>query len=320
MKICIYCLLMELGNEQNNLPNKKLVDLMKYGVKNNDNEGVSNKKDTQINNDNISNQTDQDENTNSNKEKVINNWTLRKQLNIEKLVYKLKYNRAINSFFFFELKRKETYWSWLIIVLSTLCTTLNILDNFKNEPFQYFYTTVKSLLIIFSVLVTLIAAWMKNQQYVERINIIDRYNQKLNRLIEEVEIQLILIAEDREDYNIFRKKYEPLISEYLSTTPAISPSEWKDIVYTITEYYPEVIDQDGTIEEKLWPWYSVEINDNKIIRNETLFAKNIKNTYKKTNNCCDLFNCYHNDIEIEIGNDKELDNNSDKELDNSNKE
>ena len=96
----------------------------------------------------------------------------------------------------------------------------------------------------FSTLVTLIAAWMKKQQYIERINIIDRYNQKLNKLIEEVEIQLTLLANDRDKYSVFKEKYQPQITEYLSTSPSISPTEWKNIVYKITVYYPELISQD----------------------------------------------------------------------------
>ena len=42
---------------------------------------------------------------------------------------------------------------------------------------------------LFSTIVTLIAAWMKKQQYIERINIIDRYNQKLNKLIEKAKVE-----------------------------------------------------------------------------------------------------------------------------------
>ena len=38
---------------------------------------------------------------------------------------------------------------------------------------------------------------MKKQQYIERINVIDRYNQKINKLIEEVEIQLTLLVNIR---------------------------------------------------------------------------------------------------------------------------
>ena len=145
---------------------------------------------------------------------------------------------------------------------------------------------------------------MKNQQYIERINTIDRYNQKINKVIEEIEIQLTLLAEDREDYELFKKKYMPLITEYLSTSPSMSPSEWKDVVYHITVYYPELISTDGTDEQQLWPWFGVELENGDIVRKRTPFAKNILNTHK-SNNSCNLFSCLdcktkqtNNDIEL----------------------
>ena len=227
--------------------------------------------------------------TQTDQEKVINLWTKRKQLKIEKLVYKLKYNRAIN-FFFFELKARENFFSWSIIVISTLITTLNLLNNIETEPFAHFFLSVKIAMTFFSTIVTLIAAWMKKQQYIERINIIDRYNQKLNKLIEEIEIQLTLLASDRDSYDVFKEKYQPQITEYLSTSPSISPLEWKSIVYRITVYYPELISSDGVTENKLWPWHAVELENGNIVRTKTQFGENIIKTYRLLHNpakiCC----------------------------------
>ena len=224
------------------------------------------------------------------KEKVINKWTKKKQLKIEMLIYKLKYNRVINNFFFFELKARENFFSWSIIVISTLITTLNLLNNIETEPFEHFFLSVKIMMTFLSTTVTLIAAWMKKQQYIERINIIDRYNQKLNKLIEEVETQLTLLATDRDSYDVFKEKYQPQITEYLSTSPAISPIEWKDIVYRITVYYPELISQDGVTENKLWPWHAVELENGNIIRTKTNFGEKIIKTYGLIHNprkiCC----------------------------------
>lgn len=228
--------------------------------------------------------------TQTRKERVINKWTKKKQLKIEMLIYKLKYNRVINNFFFFELKARENFFSWSIIVISTLITTLNLLNNIESEPFEHFFLTVKIMMTFLSTTVTLIAAWMKKQQYIERINIIDRYNQKLNKLIEEVETQLTLLATDRDSYDVFKEKYQPQITEYLSTSPAISPTEWKDIVYRITVYYPELISQDGVTENKLWPWHAVELEDGNIVRTKTNFGEKIIKTYGLLHNprkiCC----------------------------------
>ena len=223
-------------------------------------------------------------------ERVINKWTKKKQLKIAMLIYKLKYNRVINNFFFFELKARENFFSWSIIVISTLITTLNLLNNIETEPFPHFFLAVKIMMTFLSTTVTLIAAWMKKQQYIERINIIDRYNQKLNKLIEEVETQLTLLATDRDSYDVFKEKYQPQITEYLSTSPAISPTEWKDIVYRITVYYPELISQDGITENKLWPWHAVELENGDIVRTKTNFGEKIIKTYGLLHNpskiCC----------------------------------
>jgi len=40
-----------------------------------------------------------------------------------------------------------------------------------------------------------------------------------------------------------------MIVESLSTSPTISPTEWKHTIYTITKYYPEIISQDHSDDE-----------------------------------------------------------------------
>ena len=180
-------------------------------------------------------------------------------------------------FFFFRLKSKENCYSWCIIVLSTLTSSLNLLNNLETEPFIHFFITIQITLGLFSIMITLIAAWMKKQQYVERINTIDRYVQKISSLIQELDIQLILIPTDRLSYGDFKKKYHPQITEYLSTSPAISPEEWKKTVYTITKYYPELILQDDT---ELWPWFGYEEDENyEVTRPVTRYGENIMRTY-----------------------------------------
>tara|TARA_A100001015_G_C14971141_1_gene705176 strand:- start:356 stop:1294 length:939 start_codon:yes stop_codon:yes gene_type:complete len=277
----------EENNETKKNGKSKNKEAIKKSNKNEENKENENNEETKENNLVIKeNQTQ----TQIKKEKEINKWTKKKQLKIEKLVYKLKYNRVINNFFFFELKARENFFSWAIILISTLITTLNLLDNVHVELFPYYFLLVKIIMTLFSTIVTLIAAWMKKQQYIERINIIDRYNQKLNKLIEEVEIQLTLLATDRDSYDVFKEKYQPQITEYLSSSPAISPTEWKDIVYRITVYYPELISQDGVTENKLWPWHAVELENGNIVRTKTNFGEKIIKTYGLLHNprkiCC----------------------------------
>jgi len=227
-----------------------------------------------------------------NSEHILNEWTLRKQLSLEQLLHKLKYNRAINNYFFFELKSRENFWSWTIIVISTLTTAISFLNNVDKEPFVHFFVIVKVTLLACSMLITLIAAWIKKQQYVERINLIDRYNQKINKVIEEIDVQLTLIPIDRDKYSDFMNKYQPQITDYLSNTPAMSPQEWKKTVYYITIYYPELIENDSSDQNKLWPWWTAEIQTNTIIRNKTNFGFNIKQTYWSLHPCNKLYSCF----------------------------
>lgn len=218
-----------------------------------------------------------------------NGWTVITQNQILKLTYKLKYNRIINNFFYFELKRIEQQWSWIIIILSALTSILSILNNIEKAPFIHFHTIIQASMILGTTSITLIASWIKKQQYVVRINEIDRYLQRLNNVIEEVLVQLVLMPQDRMDYNDFKKKYIPIITEHLSIIPAMSPLEWKRTVYKITTFYPELIQGDGSNNEKLWPWYSNVVNNN---RHETMFGSLVSRTFKRlkrslyVSSCC----------------------------------
>ncbi len=213
-----------------------------------------------------------------------NGWNDKIDLNIDIFVMKLKYNRSINNFYYHNLKSKEGFYSWWIIIISTLTTTLTGLSNIEEEPFTHFFLIIQITLGLFSICTTLIAAWVKKQQFVERINNIDRFVQKINILIEEIEIQLIRIPEDRMKYEEFKTKYDSIISECLAVTPNISPKEWKNTVYTITKYYPEIIAPDNIDENKLWPWFGYDISvskDKKItkLRPPTNFGNIVLDTY-----------------------------------------
>lgn len=267
-----------------------------------------------ISNDNIEKlnekQTDEQPNKRENTEMENDNngWTRKKNLRIEIFMQKLKHNRAISNFFYFELKSTESRFSWWLIILSSLSTTLTGLNNLEDEPFDHFFLSIQASLGTFSVLTTLIAAWMKKQQYVDRINEIDRYVQKITQLIEEIDFQLTLHPLDRIPYCDFKKKYYQPMTEIFSTSPSLSPKEWKYTVYTITKYYPEIISQDGTRDNKLWPWFAIG-HDNTMITNrpKSLLGERIIKTYhsltykgiiyKKLTCCCRKLFCCKSNLE-----------------------
>ena len=141
---------------------------------------------------------------------------------------------------------------------------------------------------------SLIAAWIKKQRFVEKINEIDKYLVNINSLCEELEIQFSLLEEDRLSYEEFKKKYIPEITKYVTSNPMIPPHEWKDCVREITIKYPELVDPDNTEDNKLWPWYGdyiYDIDDNlneSHIRKPTTFMGHFKktNTDKIRSSCC----------------------------------
>ena len=88
---------------------------------------------------------------------------------------------------------------------------------------------------------TLIAAWIKKQNYVDRIKNLDRYIQKLSKLNIEIESVLRKSPWDRQHYDKFMDLYEPQIVQLVSSPPPMAPEEFKTAVWQLTRYYPELI-------------------------------------------------------------------------------
>lgn len=182
-------------------------------------------------------------------EEIVNSW-----LDL------LKYNNLINYFYFFKVKRIEGRWAWLLIVLSALSSSISLFQ-FQEEN-KELETTAKILLGIFTLMTTLIAAWMKKQNYIEKVSELDKYILKTSKIIGALEADLELPLENRIEFTDFMKKYKELIVEFNSITPLISPDDWKETVYEITKFYPE-------IAYDYYPW---KLSDN--------FGQSIIDTYR----------------------------------------
>ena len=221
-------------------------------------------------------------------------WSKHKKHRLHRCLWKLKYNRIVSSFYLDHLRRKEEYWSWMIIVISTLTSGLTVANNVETEPIDNYNTGVNILLTFSSMSTSLIAAWIKKQRFVEKINEIDKYLLNINSLCEELEIQFSLLEEDRLSYDEFKKKYIPEITKYVTSNPIIPPNEWKNCVREITIKYPELVDPDNSEANKLWPWYGDLVKcsgeDGKVynIRKPTTFMKHMKRTNKDKllSKCC----------------------------------
>ena len=146
------------------------------------------------------------------KSEEINGWSSRKKRVILEWKNVLEYQFTVNWFFVYELKKKEGWWSWLIIVISTITSTLSLVR--PDDSYTKMFT--EGFLSFFSVLTTLIAAWIKKQNYVDRIKNLDRYIQKLSKLNIEIESVLTKSPWDRVNYNKFMEMYEPQIVQLVS--------------------------------------------------------------------------------------------------------
>ena len=223
-----------------------------------------------------------------------NEWTNIKRYRFQKCLWKLKYNRIVSTFYLSNIKKREQKWSWMIIVIATLTSGLTVANNVENEPFNNYNTYINVTLNISSMTTSLIAAWIKKQGFIDKINETDKYLININSLCEELEIQLSLLNNDKTSYSDFKKKYIPEITKFLTTNPMIPPADWKACIREITLKYPELVDPDNTEDNKLWPWYGDLVFDTdddfneSHVRNPTTFMKHFKktNTDRLKSTCC----------------------------------
>jgi hypothetical protein len=220
-------------------------------------------------------------------------WSKHKKHRLRFCLWRLKYNRIVTQFYLNDLKKSEEYWSWLIILISTLTSAITVANNVDEEPIPNYRITIKIMLNVSSMTTALIAAWIKKKKFVEKINEIDKYLIGINKLCEELEIQMTLLEGDRITYKEFKDKYIPQIIHFASTNPIIPPDIWKKCVRDITVNYPELVDPDSSEVNKMWPWFGDLIEhkegDNVYhIRKSTNFMKYMKktNTDKIRSSCC----------------------------------
>ena len=176
-------------------------------------------------------------------------WTRSNIRVVKYYVNFLSYMCLIYHFYFFKLKQIEGYWSWAIIVFSSLSSALSLFQ-YHDEKY-YLELSVKITITVFTLIITLISAWVKKQNYVERISELGKYSIKLNKLKNTVKSVIEEPINNRIDYIEFTKLYKKDIIEFISNRPLISPYEWKETVFIISKYYPELAAYE-------FPWNKVE--------------------------------------------------------------
>jgi hypothetical protein len=220
-------------------------------------------------------------------------WSKHKKHRLRFCLWRLKYNRIVTAFYLDYLRKSEEYWSWLIVVISTITTGITVANNVEDEPIENYHVYINVMLNVSSMSTALIAAWIKKKGFVDKINEIDKYLIGVNQLCEELEIQLALLEGDRITYDEFKSKYLPQIIKFASNNPMIPPDVWKRCVRDITVKYPELVDPDSSEVNKMWPWFGdlVEYqdgDDTHHVRKPTRFMKHMKktDTDRIMSSCC----------------------------------
>ena len=144
----------------------------------------------------------------------------------------------------FHLKKRESVWSWILIVLSSFCSVLTIIQT----DIIILRTIVNYGLSLLAITTSLIAAFIKKENYVERIKNMDRYTQKVGQVCTELTNIMESKPWNRMEYDSFLDKYKEQITALFSFPPPISPIEFKKTVYKLTKYHPELI-------KETFPWF-----------------------------------------------------------------
>ena len=201
------------------------------------------------------------------KTEEVNGWSHRKKKQVTAWQNNLEYLYTVNWFFLYELKAMEGFWSWIIIVISTVTSTLSLIDL---EFFGWTDVPIRGATSAFSVATTLIAAWIKKENYVERIKDIDRYIQGISKLNYEIDAVITKAPWDRVPYTKFTELYEGEVTRMLAAPPPMSPEELKTAVWKLTKFYPELV-------KDTYPWYKKDELGEYIV---TTWGQDILRTYE----------------------------------------
>lgn len=181
------------------------------------------------------------------KTQEINGWSYTSTEKIRNWNSSLAFNWLINYHYMYKLKKRESHWSWYLIVISTICSTLTVIDSSN----LFLTNIVKYIVTFFAIITSLIAAYMKKENFVERIKEMDRYIQKVGHIHIEIENILQCKPWNRIPYREFYEKHYTDIVQLFSAAPPMSPEEFKITVYNLTVYNPELLyDAD--------PWFQLK--------------------------------------------------------------
>lgn len=195
-------------------------------------------------------------------------------IKIEGWYNELNFYSKVYQYFGEIIKDKEGMFGWWIILISSFSSfiTLISLEAFNlTTAHNIYYNWCKSVLLAFlSLGTTLIAAWVKKKGYMNRIQIIDKRINRLEKFLGKIDYQLRLVPYDkREDYFEFIAEMRDEYTELSIYTDILRPAEFTYTVYLITRFNSPMI-------RNTWPWY-----DSVTKEPRRAFAQNIISTYER---------------------------------------
>ena len=154
----------------------------------------------------------------------------------------IQYNETIFHFLLHRLKKTEKFFSWVIIVVSTISSSISLVQFAERDIPVEVVLGVKALITGTTILTTLIAAWLKKNDVVNRIGSCEKYLHRLRRVRNDIDYYSALPTEilRREiSFERFSKTFKIEVSQSEEEKPMISPDELIEIQYVIVTYHPD---------------------------------------------------------------------------------
>jgi hypothetical protein len=205
---------------------------------------------------------------------LINGWNYNRNEILRDWKNKLEYYYVVNYHFMFNLKKKESYYIWILIIISSISSFMTFISFDDNTIFSH---VIKLCSNILSIITTLIAAYINKEKFVDKIKDIDRYIMKIGKINTELSNIICLKPWNRLSYESFIDKYKEDILTLFSNPPPISPNNFKRTVYKLTTNYPELINNT-------YPWYIIDKIGNVEYYKMTTWGHDIIKSYNK-NKC-----------------------------------
>lgn len=220
---------------------------------------------------------------------LINGWDYKRTEISRSWKNELKYMYTVNNYFMHELKKKEGMWSWILIVISSIVSVVSILDLTDLLTVIILQYTVT----IFSVVTSLVAAYIKKENYVERIKELDRYIQKVGKIVTSIEYVINQKPWNRQEYQNFKERFQNEVNALLSTPPPMSPSELKNTVYDLTKTHSENLKQT-------YPWFKLKMYKTMPYYSMTEYGRDILESHWSDNWCrkIGIYLCCTSKLEI----------------------